>query len=513
MFSSTFSIDTNGLFLEIMGVSNGAAWFNLHNASNQVYAITSKSNFLSAGWNIEQEVWPTNPAIMPFTVPTLARQNLFMRAEDWTDVDSNGDGIPDWWTWQYFGTESVAVNNLDYSDNGYTFADDYNYDNPPTVFKFTGIEVTNNYVSSSSVAVQLDVAGYPYYVATLVDDGNFSNAVWNAYSGSSMTANLGLTGGWHEVWIGLRGHADDPSVAVWQRKRLKLYSTPPALIITSPTNGTVDVPMIQLTGYSPEPLSSISYDLSNTAGTVTNQPILVLNQYYDTTTWEFTTNTFQGFDIILTNGVNTFTLYATDLAGNVTTLVTNFTLDYSAKTNPPVVQITWPQAGVQLSGSNFTVTGWVADPTVTITTQLVLTNGSGTNAYAYTNMYAGEIDRNGNFWLENLSLHSGTNPFTITVRDAAGNTSVTNISVIQSTLVLTVNPVTPDSQLWQPTVNLTGTISDPTYAVWVNGVKGTNYRNGSWAAFNVPPGGGGTASFIVSAYAPNEQQPDGSTGN
>ena len=60
------------------------------------------------------------------------------------------------------GTFSGTVQNtsgsveLDYSGSGNTFALDYAGSNAPTVFQFTGIEVTNNYVSSSPAAVQLD---------------------------------------------------------------------------------------------------------------------------------------------------------------------------------------------------------------------------------------------------------------------------------------------------------------------------------------------------------------------
>lgn len=142
--------------------------------------------------------------------------------------------------------------------------------------------------------------------------------------------------------------------------------------------------------------------------------------------------------------------------------------------------------------------------------QLVLSNGPSLNRYPLT--YTGEIGRDGNFWLENLPLQPGTNTFTVTVTDAAGNVTVTNLSVVQSALVLTINPVIPDSQLWQPTVNLTGKISDPAYAVWVNGVKGKNNGDGTWSAANVPVNHGGTASFDATAYAPNEKQPDGSFG-
>jgi len=504
-----YTFDKSGLWVEITTVSNGLAYLNLYNTvSNHVYAIQSRTNLLDTGWNIETEVWATDTNVMQLAVPALGRPMLFMRARDWTGVDDNNNGIPDWWEWQYFGTTNMVATNPDYSNTNNTFAQDYSNSVAPTVFSYTGVEVTNNYVSSSQPVVQLDAAGYPYYVATLIDDSNFSNAVWNTYSSSNMTVNLGSVQGWHEVWIGLRGHADNPNSAVWQRKRLKLDWTPPALIITNPTNGTVDVPMIQLQGYSPEALSSISYDLSNATGTVTNQQVLVLNQYYDTTTWEFTTNTFQAFDVVLTNGVNTFTLHATDLAGNTTTLVTNFTLDYSAKTNAPSVQIAWPTNGTEVSGSAFTVDGQVSDPTITVAAVITDTNGN-------TNTVSGLVERSGKFWVENLPLNSGTNTVTLTVTDAAGNATTNSFNVVQSAVTLTVDQFSPDSQLqlWQPTVNLTGTISDPTYAVWVNGVKGTNNGYGTWSANNVPVNSGGTASFTAIGYAPSEQQPDGSYGN
>ena len=506
-----FSLNAQDIWLEITGVSNSAAWFNLHNATNQVYAITSKTNLLSAGWNIEREVWPdTNQTVAPFTVPVLDRTGmLFIRAQDWTGVTENGNTTPDWWFWGYFRTVALSDTNLD--SQGNTLLYDYQNGFDPNVISFT-LSYTNQYATASGAPVQVNVtAGVPSYAAVLVDDTNFADATWNSYTSSNITVNLGLNAGWYDVWIGLRGSPPN-ATQTWQSKHLNL-TLPPVLVITNPATFVVDEPMIHVYGYCQDSLASISYDISNAVGVVTNQPSEITDQYYDTNACGLTTNYFECLDVPLTNGLNTITIHATDLAGDTTTTNFNFTLDYSSKTNPPLVQITWPQAGAQLSGTNFTVTGWVADPTVTITTQLVLTNGSGTNAYVYTNTYIGEIDRTGNFWLENLPLQSGTNAFTITVTDAVGNTSVTNINVIQSALVLTINPVTPDSQLWQATVNLTGTISDSTYAVWVNGVKGTNNGNGTWSANNVPVNSGGTASFTATAYAPSEQQPDGSYGN
>jgi hypothetical protein len=249
--------DTNQLWLEITNYDSNFAYLNLHNGTDFVYCVWSATN-LSGGWQIETELSPTGDQtnVLPFMVQNLNRPNLFLRAEDWTGVDSDGDGVPDWWAWLYWGTNNLPDTNLDYSGNGNTFAQDYSNSIPPTVFTFNGIIVTNNYASSSPVAAQLDVAGYPYYIATLIDDTNFDGAIWNAYTSTNALIPLGTTEGWHEVWIGLRGYADKPSLATWQWCRLKLDHTPPALVITGPTNGTVDVPMIQLTGYSLEDLNA-----------------------------------------------------------------------------------------------------------------------------------------------------------------------------------------------------------------------------------------------------------------
>ncbi|HQL80390.1 MAG TPA: hypothetical protein PLU91_19490 [Verrucomicrobiota bacterium] len=80
--------------------------------------------------------------------------------------------------------------------------------------------------------------------------------------------------------------------------------------------------MLQLQGYSTEPLASVRYDLANDAGTLTNLEGYVTGQWFATNLLAFTTNWFECLDVPLTNGVNTITLHATDLAGNVSTTVT-----------------------------------------------------------------------------------------------------------------------------------------------------------------------------------------------
>jgi hypothetical protein len=112
-------IDTNLVWLEINGVSNSLAYLNLHKATAPVYAIWTTTNLLTA-WRVERDLWPTNTVGMPFTLPTLGRTNLFVRAQDWTGVDGNSNSIPDWWEWKYLtnlsGTNVVRALSTAYAD-------------------------------------------------------------------------------------------------------------------------------------------------------------------------------------------------------------------------------------------------------------------------------------------------------------------------------------------------------------------------------------------------------------
>jgi hypothetical protein len=263
-------------------------------------------------------------------------------------------------------------------------------------------------------------------------------------------------------------------------------------------------PMIQVQGYCPEPLASLTYSLSNAAGVLTNQQAFVLNQYYATNTWEFTTNTFQAFDVPLAAGANVLTFYAADLAGNVTATNMTYTLSYAGRSNPPVVQLYWPRDGTHISGSNFTVRGMVDDFTTSLQATITDTNGD-------TNTVSGIVKRDGKFWIENLPLAPGSNELTLTATDAATNVSTNTITVMGSSLVLTVN--VDSTQLWQFTQNVSGTISDPTCSVWVNGVEGVTNGDGvSWSATNVPINAGGTAVFQVRAIAASDNGGAGSGG-
>jgi hypothetical protein len=469
--SFNYKVPTNGLWLEITNISNGYAWLNLHNATNLVYEILSKTDLTAAGWNIEAALWPTDTNSMPFVLSLNPQPStFFVWARDWTGVTSGGNQTPDWWFWEYFGT--VALSDANQDANGNSLLSDYTNNVVPAIFTFSGVQVANNYVNATPTPAQLEITGYPYYVSVLVDDANFNDAVWNTYSSPNVAVNL-WPQGWHDVWIGLRGHADDASAAIWQYKRLKLDYTPPSLVITSPTNSTM--PVIQLTGYSPEALASISYDLSNAVTVVTNQQAFITDQSYSTNTWEFTTNYFQCYDVPLTNGLNVITLHAMDLAGNVTTLTTNIIC--TGNTNLPGMTLLWPQDGMQMSSNSFTIQGRVDDPTASVSVTAVDSSGN-------TNVINGRTGRDGIFWIENVPLSAGTTMLALTAINATGVTT-TDFTLIQSSVGLSVNAVQAGDTTAEVAIDTSG------YTVWVNGVQATNNGDGTWTAQITPIGIGG----------------------
>ena len=493
--------DSNVVWLDITKVSADLSMscLVLHppwDAASPVYDLFSTTNLGpdGAGLNVTNWVWVlrTGSGQTNLTVTNLPAAAQFFMLATTNDTDGDGlsdafeklvshsnpanastigGGIPDLWVWNNFGAAGFNLTpDWDYDGDGSSISDEYAAGIDPNKIAFT-VAVTNQFVNTSLPPVQLNVSGgVPSSMAVLVDSTNFSGATWTPYSSSNITVNLGTTQGWHDVWIGLRGRMTT-SQQTWQWLRFKLDTTPPQLVITNPASTNISQPMIQLAGLCPESLDGISYDITNATGQLTNQQVLVLKQDYSTNTFEFTTNYFQAFDIELTNGLNTITLRATDLAGNVT--VTNFslTLDYS-NACPPAIKLYWPLDGRQISGSTFIWRGWVDDFTAQLTVQTVDTNG-------VTNSVDAIVERNGNFWAENLPLDDGTNTLILTATDAAGQSSSTNISVVKATVNLTIGNVDPV----QSTVS--GTIGTSGYTVWINGVQATPDGN-NWFATNVP---------------------------
>ena len=187
------------------------------------------------------------------------------------------------------------------------------------------------------------------------------------------------------------------------------------------------------------------YDVANPAGAFTGLEGYVTRQWFDTNLLAFTTNWFECLDIQLTNGANTITLYATDRAGNVSTSVLSYTLDYSGVTSGPALTPYWPQDGAQVSGTSFTLRGLLDDPTATVTAQITDANG-------VIGQVEGLVERNGLLWVENLPLGPGANMLTLMMTNAAGLPSSTSLTVTQSDVVLTIADLSATGP--QPTDNL-----------------------------------------------------------
>jgi hypothetical protein len=516
---------SDDLLLDIEDATNGVVSLTVLNPTSMtnspvwdLYATTNLSLSTESGaLNATNWTWlvRTGPGETNVTTPMLSETECYFRLADTNDTDgdslsdvfellashsspdsndTDGDGLLDGWSWTHFGhatgleSDHTGATN-DYDGDGASNLDEQTAGTDPNTISFT-LSAANQYVRANPAPLLARVVtGIPFKVVALVDSTNFASAIWVDYSSSNLAVNLGAAEGWHDVAVGLRGH-DETAGQAWQWMRMKLDTVPPTLTITSP-GFTTSLPMIQVQGISGEALSSITYDL----GALTNQGVLVLDQYYDTNTWEFTTNAFQAFDLDLAPGTNIVTLRAVDLAGNVT--ATNFTFTMAADTNAPALSLAWPRPGMRLSGSSFTVRGTMDDPTAQITATVIDTNN-------VTNVVVGVVERDGAFWIEDVPLHGGTNSVTLTAVDVWTNVTTTNLSVVKANVVLGVVPV-PSEQLWGGCVSVSGTVSDTNYAVWVNGVVATVNPDGTWTAACVRFGSSGTASASATAYPPGEE--------
>src|SRR6185295_18515928 len=98
---------------------------------------------------------------------------------------------------------------------------------------------------------------------------------------ANVLASIGDIEGWHTVGIGLRGRLEN-SAQSWVWKRVKYDKTLPSLFFTSLQDTNIDQSPLQLRGFSPEALASISYDLTNTSVALAGRTMFVYDQRFDT---------------------------------------------------------------------------------------------------------------------------------------------------------------------------------------------------------------------------------------
>ena len=208
------------------------------------------------------------------------------------------------------------------------------------------------------------------------------------------------TDGPYDVSVGLRGFPTN-ATATWETVGLVKNTVAPMLTVTNSVNGsTVHQTLIQFQGLASEPLSTLTYDLTNAIGALTNQNAYLTGPVSYTNGVPSVTNGFQSDAVNLALGANAITLHATDWAGNQTNVT--FTVNYSLNTNPPVLTPIWPSAGMLIIGTNITIQAKVSDPTATVSATV---NG---------NMMQGLVDAFGSVWVQNVPLNLGSNAVTLT---------------------------------------------------------------------------------------------------
>lgn len=416
--------------------------------------------------------------------------------------DSDHDGLPDAWEWKWFGNCNHVGSDLDANRN--TFLHDFQNSIDPNISRFS-IGAANDYVNTTTASVQLDVAaGVPSYYAIFAGSATTTN--WLPFTTTNLTVNLGSTDGVYPVHVGLRGLPADAQ-QTWAEYEFFLDRVAPVLTITNPilagASATVIKPYLQLKGFANEELATYSCAVSNVTGVSSNLNVSVIDRFFDTNRFDFTTNYFQCYDVPLAGGSNWLTLCVTDRAGNTTTTNFNVTLDYTSATTPPVVKLIWPQNGMALSGTACTIRGTLSDETGTIEARVI--NGDGTIS---TN--SGIVERNNMFWVENVRLN-GNSQITVRATDAAGNVTTTNFTVQPSTFPLAINSTPTGDDLYKPKGTVAGTVGDPAATVTVNGVTAMvdTVGNGSgsynWTASNVSNYGQGTATFDAQAVSAGGQ--------
>ena len=199
------------------------------------YAIYFATNLISATWNsvLQGTNGQTN-----FTLPIPASQSGFFRVARADQAVADASGI--------------------------------------SFFFLSGFVNTN--ITSAAVT-----GGPAVATAILVDSTNFAGATWIPFS-STPSVDIGTNEGTHVVWLGFRG---TNGVVYWTSDTVTLDKTPPVIVIANPVFSTTSRPIIQVQGYGTEPLSSIYFDVTNAAGSMTDQQGFVTAQYFDTNTFEF----------------------------------------------------------------------------------------------------------------------------------------------------------------------------------------------------------------------------------
>ena len=368
---------------------------------------------------------------------------------------------------------------------------------PPFQHRLISVKLPRE-TRDSRITVTLEPLDLSPNLLAVVIDKDFSAVNWGPFT-NSVAIDLGPGDGTHTVSLGYQW---GPGDIEWSVHTVQVITDPPLVIITEPPTNFVSQPMIQLRGYSIEPLEELRYDIRNASGTtlLRNEQGFVNHVHFDTHRFRVTTNFFTCYDIDLTPGTNTVVLRCLDRAGNRFTTNLTFIFSTEGDTKAPSLGLIWPRNGAELCDSQFYVSAHTDDATAKIFAFITDETGN-------THERQNEAGRYGDIQIEALPLAEGNNFITLIGSDAAGNSSLTNITVRRARGRLEMDKVL-ESELWNRQVTVTGFTDLTNYAVWVNGVQAVVDASGRWKAEKVPMTEGSSASFHLRAIPIHDQEPE-----
>ena len=241
------------------------------------------------------------------------------------------------------------------------------------MIQFT-LSVTNQYVNSTAVPVQLSVlGGSPSYIAILVNDTNTADASWQPFTSTNLWVPT-PTDGAYVIAVGLCGPAKNATLT-WQCVTVVRDTTPLILVLTNLAALSGSRPFIDPAGYATRSLSALSWTLLDANGGMSGGNGAVVAKDWNLANQFHTTNWFQCVDLALALGTNSISIQAVDWAGNVATTNFAYVFDTNGDTTPPALALLWPQDGTQVSGNSFTVQAWMDDDTATAALQYTDSSG------------------------------------------------------------------------------------------------------------------------------------------
>jgi hypothetical protein len=273
-----------------------------------------------------------------------------------------------------------------------------------------------------------------------------------------------------------------PALQMWNVRNFFVETNPLIATIDNPKTNFFTKPIVQLQGYVDRPLNGTTGELFRADNTVAEALGFPISNIGSSSTpqkyW------FQFFDLQLQPGTNRLFFRVKDDFGR--SFFTNLTFVYDPKNGaPPTLQIDWPEQGATLVNKNFTVRGHTDAPGVKIQAQIV---GDGKMTER-----TGVTGRNGEVWVDDVPLLGQTNLLTLIATDDAGNIAKAQVTIFRNDFEIKIDPY-DKNLLRNPTIRLTGTISEENYSVFVNGVR-AKVEGKKWIAENVPVSGGGEATF------------------